>query len=462
MRESSGAFFMDFLWVIGQERALDHQASHQDLELSHVRLGFIPLTDCAALVVAQEQGLFRRHGLSVRLCREPSWANIRDKVDSGALDGAHMLAPMALAAGQGVPGAGIEPVVTAFSLGLNGNAITVSRALHQRMLEANPHAMTERPCTARALKAVIEADRRAGRPALTFATVFSFSAHNDQLRYWLSAAGIDPDRDVRLVVIPPPQMTDHLEAGLIDGFCVGEPWNSQAVAREIGCILISGYELWNNAPEKVLGVTRAWAERHPNTHRALLLALLEAAQWLDEPGHRAEAADLLAQEAYVNVPAELMRRSMTGQMAYVPGEALRALPDFHVFFRYAANFPWISHGLWFLTQMVRWDRLAAPTDWQQAAAQVYRPDLFREAAALLGLPAPAMTMKTEGEHALPWTLAASQPIAMGPDRFLDGRIFDPRAPLAYLDEFSAASPAIAGDASISNLSNPSSSTQESS
>lgn len=441
---------------------MDQQASHQDLEASHVRLGFIPLTDCALLAVAQERGLFRRHGLTVRLCREPSWANIRDKVDSGALDGAHMLAPMALAAGRGVPGAGIEPVVTALSLGLNGNAITVSRALHRRMLEADPRAMAEQPCTARALKAVIEADRRAGRPALTFATVFSFSAHNDQLRYWLSAAGIDPERDVRLVVIPPPQMTDHLEAGLIDGCCVGEPWNSQAVAREIGCILISGYELWNNAPEKVLGVTRAWAERHPNTHRALLLALLEAAQWLDEPDHRAEAADLLAQEAYVNVPAELIGRSMRGRMVYVPGEAPRALPDFHVFFRYAANFPWISHGLWFLTQMVCWGRLEAPTDWQQVAARVYRPDLFREAAQLLGLPAPVVAMKTEGEHPLPWTLAAaSQPITMGPDRFLDGRIFDPRAPLAYLDGFSATSPAIAGDALLSNLPSPSSSTQES-
>ena len=156
-----------------------------------------------------------------------------------------------------------------------------------------------------------------------------------------------------------------------------------------------------------------------------------------------------------------MRRAMTGQMTYVPGETPRALPDFHVFFRYAANFPWISHGLWFLTQMVRWDRLEAPTDWQQAAAQVYRPDLFREAAALLGLPAPAVAMKTEGEHTLPWMPdAASQSIAMGPDRFLDGRIFDPRAPLAYLDEFSTASPEIAGDALISNRSSPSSSTQE--
>ena len=249
-------------------------AIHSGLEQRRVRLGFIPLADCAVLIAAQEQGFFARHGLAVQLVREPSWANIRDKVDSGALDGAHMLAPMVLAAGRDVSGAGVRPLVTAFSLGLNGNAITVSRALHARMSEADPAAMAEQPCTARALRAVIAADRRAGRAPLTFATVFTFSAHDLQLRDWLCAVGIDPDRDVRLVVIPPPQMADHLEAGLIDGYCVGEPWNSQAVARGIGCIVISGYEFWNNAPEKVLGVTRDWAEAHPRTHLTLLMALL--------------------------------------------------------------------------------------------------------------------------------------------------------------------------------------------
>jgi len=410
----------------------------QDLEQRRVRLGFIPLTDCAVLVAAQEKGFFAGHGLEVQLVREPSWANIRDKVDSGALDGAHMLAPMALAAGQDVSGAGVRPIVTAFSLGLNGNAITVSRTLHARMIEADPAAMAEQPCTARALKAVVDADQRAGRAPLTFATVFTFSAHDLQLRDWLCAAGIDPERDVRLVVIPPPQMADHLEAGLIDGYCVGEPWNSQAVERGIGCIVISGYEFWNNAPEKVLGVTRDWAEAHPRTHLTLLMALLEAAQWLDEPEHREPAATWLAEEAYVRAPLDAVRRAMTGQMIYVPGEAARAQPDFHVFHRYAANFPWRSHAIWFLAQMARWGRIERPADWLAAAREVYRPDRYRAAAEALGMPSPQGDLKTEGSHALPWTLAdATAPLTLGADRFFDGRLFDPLAPEAVPDRLTA-------------------------
>lgn len=408
----------------------------RDLELRCVRLGFIPLTDCAVLVAAREQGFFARHGLDVRLCREPSWANIRDKVDSGALDGAHMLAPMALAAGQGVPGAGIRPITTAFSLGLNGNAITVSRGLYQRLQEADPVAMATRPITARALKTIIAADQRAGRPPLTFATVFSFSAHDLQLRYWLAAAGIDPDRDVRLVVIPPPRVADHLEAGLIDGYCVGEPWNSQAVARASGCILISGHELWNNAPEKVLGMTEAWADAHPRTHRALIMALLEAAAWLDDPVNRPQAVECLADEAYVDVPAELIARAMIGEVVYEPGSAPRSQPDFHVFSRYAANFPWLSHAVWFMTQMVRWGLIEHPADWLQAARRVYRPDRYREAAQELGWPSPSRDTKLEGEHPDPWTLAqAGHSLILGPDRFFDGRVFDPQAADRYLGSF---------------------------
>lgn len=406
----------------------------RDLEQRRVRLGFIPLTDCAVLVTAQEMGFFARHGLEVDLMREPSWANIRDKLDSGALDGAHLLAPMALVAGQDIPGAGVQPLVTAFSLGLNGNAITVSRALYARMVEADPKAMAEQPCTARALKAVVEADQRAGRAPLTFATVFTFSAHDLQLRDWLCAAGIDPDRDVRLVVIPPPQMADHLEAGLIDGYCVGEPWNSQAVARGVGCIVISGHEFWNNAPEKVLGVTRDWAEAHPRKHGALLMALLEAAQWLDAPAHRETAAAWLAEETYVRAPLDAVRCAMTGQMVYVPGEAPRALPDFHVFHRYAANFPWRSHAVWFLAQMARWGRIARPADALAMAREVYRPDLYRAAAESLGMASPRSDLKTEGGHAGPWMLAdATAPLTLGADRFFDGRLFDPLAPEATTD-----------------------------
>jgi nitrate/nitrite transport system substrate-binding protein len=405
------------------------------LEKTALTLGFIPLTDCAPLVVAKEHGLFAKYGLDVTLSKETSWANIRDKVALGILDGAQMLAPMPLAMSLGV-GPIHKPMVTAFTMDLNGNAITVSNALYERMQRADAAAMVERPLGARALKAVLDADRKAGRPPLTFAMVFPESTHNYELRYWMAAAGIDPDRDVRLVVVPPPQMVGQLERGSIDGYCVGEPWNAQAVQAGIGRTLITKYEIWNNSPEKVLGVTQEWAEQYPNTHHALLLALLEAGRWLDEPDHRIEAAALIARGVYVNAPEHVVRMSMTGTFQYAADEMPRALPDFNVFHRYAANFPWRSHALWFISQMIRWGQLGRAVDMQAVAEEVYRPDLYRRAAAELSLPCPGIDYKTEGKHDAGWKLYEGEAsLPMGADRFLDGRLFDPSAPLDYLRSF---------------------------
>lgn len=405
------------------------------LEKIALTLGFIPLTDCAPLVIAKEHGLFEKHGLDVTLSKETSWANIRDKVALGILDGAQMLAPMPLAMTLGL-GPIHKPMVTALALDLNGNAITVSNALYERMQRTDAAAMHERPLSARALKSVIEADRQAGRPPLTFAMVFPESTHNYELRYWMAAAGIDPDNDVRLVVVPPPQMVGRLEQGDIDGYCVGEPWNAQAVQAGIGRTLITKYEIWNNSPEKVLGVTQEWAEQHPNTHHALLLALLEACRWLDEPDHRIEAASLISRSVYVNAPEHVVRMSMTGTFQYAADEMPRAMPDFNVFHRYAANFPWRSHAVWFLTQMLRWGQLDRAIDLQAAAAEVYRPDLYRKAAAQLGLPSPAIDAKTEGRHTAVWKLYEGESsLPMGADRFLDGRLFDPSQATDYLRGF---------------------------
>lgn len=407
----------------------------QALEKTALTLGFIPLTDCAPLVIARERGLFEKYGLDVTLSNETSWANIRDKVALGILDGAQMLAPMPLAMSLGL-GPIHKPMVTALTLDLNGNAITVSNALYERMLRADAAAMAERPLSARALKRVIEAERQAGRQPLTFAMVFPESTHNYELRYWMAAADIDPDNDVRLVVVPPPQMVGRLEQGDIDGYCVGEPWNAQAVQAGIGRTLITKYEIWNNSPEKVLGVTQEWAEQYPHTHQALLLALLEACRWLDEPNHRIEAAALIARSVYVNAPEHVVRMSMTGTFQYAADEMPRALPDFNVFHRYAANFPWRSHAVWFMTQMLRWGQLDRAIDLQAAAAEVYRPDLYRQAALQLGLPCPAIDAKTEGRHAAAWKLyEGDTSLPMGADRFLDGRLFDPSQPLEYLRGF---------------------------
>ena len=391
-------------------------------EQSELVLGFIPLTDCAPLAIAAEKGYFAGYGLSVRLSREPSWANIRDKLCCGLLDGAQMLAAMPLALSLGGD-AFRQPVMTALSLSLNGNAITVSETLYRRMLEADPTAMAQAPVSALALKKVIDADRSAGRESLRFAMVFPFSSHNYLLRYWLASAGIDPDRDLRLSVVPPPAVTSALRDGRIDGYCVGEPWNGAAVAEGVGRIVIASCEIWNNHPEKVLGVTREWAEAYPATHRALLMALIEACHWLDQPDNRAEAARILAGPAYLNAPQSVVAASLQGRVAYATGQSPREMPDFHVFHRYAANFPWLSHGEWLITQMLRWGQLPPPVDIKRAA-EVYRPDLFRLAAQELGLPCPPCDRKVEGVHEQPWLLATStDSFTLGADRFFNGAVF---------------------------------------
>ena len=391
-------------------------------ELPTVRLGYIPLTDAAPLVVALENGHFAHYGLDVSLSRQPSWATLRDKLSVGHLDGAHLLAPMALACSLGLEGVP-QQLVTALSLGLGGNAITVADNLYRDMLAA----ADGRPATAEALASVIARRRATGADPLTFATVYPTSNHTYLLRYWLAAAGIDPDRDVRLVVVPPPQMVQRLSQGDIYGYCVGEPWNTLAVHEGIGCIVAAGHDVWNNAPEKVLAVSAAWAQRYPATHTALICALVEAARWLDEsPENRLQAARLLASEAYLNLPVEVIAASLTGQLTIDQRQTPRELADFHVFYRYAANFPWRSHALWMLSQMVRWGQLPADTDLLAAAHAVYRPDIYRLAMARLGVPLPAVDMKAEGGHRAGWKLGeGAGAVALGADRFIDGAVFDP-------------------------------------
>ena len=367
------------------------------LEKTRLNLGFIPLTDCAPLVIAKEKGWFRKYGLEVELSKETSWANIRDKVAIGILDGAQMLAPMPIASTLGL-GPVEKPTITALSLDLNGNAITVSQGLYAQMCAQDRVGMTRRPLSAEPLRQVIQERAARGEAPLTFAVVFPVSTHAYQLRYWMGAAGIDPDRDVRLLVVPPPQMVSQLKAGHIDGFCVSEPWNQAAVAEGLGRVLITSYELWNNGPEKVFRVNQEWAEQHPNTHRAVLMALLEASRWLDAHENRPEVVDIISRPAYVNAPKDLIGMSMTGTFRYGPGEDPVVKPDFNAFFHFAANFPWRSHAEWFIGQMVRWGQIEDPVDIVAKAARVYRPDLYREAAEALGLAVPSIDRKSEGGH----------------------------------------------------------------
>jgi nitrate/nitrite transport system substrate-binding protein len=416
-------------------RSADWAAADEDLEKSTLRLGFVPLLDAAPLVVAKERGFFRRHGLDVTLSRERSWANVRDNLEAGLLDAAQMLAPMTLAATLGA-GARAVPMVTALSLGLNGNAITVSADLHRRMRELDPQGMRQYPVPARALAAVIEEERRQGRPPLVFAVVYPFSAHNYELRYWLATGGIDPDQDLEIRIVPPSAMVAALADGTIDGYCVGEPWGAHAAHLGCGHTIVRTYDVWNNAPEKVLGVTREWAERHPHTHRALVRALIDAARWIDRPENRLETVHVIAGESHVDAPVEVIERALAPAPAARPGE--QSSTSAGTFYRGAATFPWRSHAIWFLTQMLRWGQIDPPVDFAALSAAVYRCDVYREAAAPLGIPVPLVDAKEEGVHDGPWLLAdATSPIAMGPDAFLDGRTFDPEQPLAYLATLAA-------------------------
>jgi ABC-type nitrate/sulfonate/bicarbonate transport system substrate-binding protein len=334
--------------------------------LADLTLGFVPLTDCAPLVVAKAQGFFAEEGLEVALSREASWATIRDKVLVGALDGAHMLAPMALAAGLNDPRAAM---LAPLALNQNGSAITVSTRLAAHLREIDPEGMAAPLVTAAPLARLVERRREQGAPSLTFAMVFPQSMHNYALRYWLAQAGIDPDRDVRLVVTPPPRMVEHLRSGEIDGFCVGAPWNAVAVDEGLGEMLIKASQLWPGGPDKVFGVTSGWAERHPGELRAALRALIRASAWADEPGNHAELVALLARPEHVGVDPEALARALRSEI---------------VFHRDAAGLPRPEHALWFLSQMARWGQVRPELDLDSVASAVYRPDLFREAAASLG------------------------------------------------------------------------------
>ncbi|TVP79488.1 MAG: nitrate ABC transporter substrate-binding protein, partial [Puniceicoccaceae bacterium] len=363
------------------------------LEKDSLRFGFIKLTDCAPLVIAKEKGFFADEGIRAEVIAQPNWKTLLDNVINGDLDGAHMLSGQPIAATIGI---GTQAdVVTAFTMDLNGNAITVSNAIWREM-QQNDFALNvdqpEHPIRADALKPVVQRYLDEGRK-LQMGMVFPVSTHNYELRYWLAAAGIHPgmytradvggrtDAEVELSVTPPPLMPATLESGNISGYCVGEPWNQAAVARGIGVPVTTNYDIWKNNPEKVLGVTKAWAEDNPNTHIAVVKALIRAGKWLDETDaegnfvNREEACRILSRDNYVGADFDIIKNSMTGYF-YFQRTDKREMPDFNVFFNYHATFPWYSDGIWFLTQMRRWGQIpdAKPAEWYlETARQVYLP-----------------------------------------------------------------------------------------
>ena len=330
-----------------------------------LRLGFVPLTDCAPLVMAERLGLFEKFGLRVQLSRELGWATVRDKIVHGELDAAHALAAMPLAATLGLGSVAVE-CLTALVLNLNGNAITLSNDLRQRGVRDGKTLREE----------II---RVRHEKILTFGVVFPFSSHRHLLRKWLSAHGIDPERDVRIVVVPPPQMAANLKSGNLDGFCSGEPWNSLSVQAGAGWIAATSAELDPGHPEKVLMVRRDFAEQREPEHRALVVALVEACEFCDQPENRAEIAETLARPEFVGVPAEILLRGLAGKLDCGNGN-VRRVEDFFTFHRHGANEPGGDKTAWIL-QMVRESGLCAGSSTLTfpLGRRVFRTDLFAHA-----------------------------------------------------------------------------------
>jgi ABC-type nitrate/sulfonate/bicarbonate transport system substrate-binding protein len=371
--------------------------------LSDLRLGFIPLTDCAPLAAAHALGFFEEEGLNVELVREASWATIRDKVAVGALDGAHMLAPMALAATANGEGEILAPL----ALNQNGSAVTVSIALAEAIGVIDPWVSGASPITAAGLAKVVAARKTSGQRQLTFAVVFPYSMHNYLLRYWLAQAGIDPDHDVRLIVIPPPRMVERMRAGEIDGFCVGAPWNAVGEAEGVGRIVITASQFWSGGPDKVLGVPATLAEQRPDDLRATLRAVIRGAIWADARDNRDALIDLLARPDRVGAPRAAIARALDNEI---------------IFHRAAAGLPRREDGLWLLSQMVRWGQVSADHDLASLVDRVYRPDLYRGAALSLGpIVEPA--------------LAFADAVKRADARLFDGRPFDPKAASTYATGF---------------------------
>ena len=325
------------------------------------------------------------------------------------------------------------PLLAPFSLGLNGNAVTLATGLAARIEADGAMFDLDRPAdAARALAGEVARRTATGLPPLRLGIVHRFSSHNYILRYWLAFAGIDPDRDVRLVIVPPPLMADALAADELDGFIVGEPWSSVAVAAGIGRIVALGCRIWQRGVEKVLGVRADWSDANADTLAALLRALDAAAAWCGDAANHAALAALLARPDYLDKPVDMIAGVLSGQLA--TGTKLSTdAPDFLVFYKGAANFPWVSHALWLYSQMVRWQQVVPSASAAAAVRGVFRPDLYRRAMGGGPTPVPGANAKVEG--ALDTSLAVGSRagrLSIGPDRFFDGLSFDPDHLDAYL------------------------------
>lgn len=423
------------------------QAATGPAEKENLKFGFIKLTDMVPLAVAYENGYFEDEGLSVELEAQANWKVTLDRVITGELDGSHMLAgqPIGSTIGFGTN----AHIVTAFTMDLNGNGLTVANDVWKQMKKNVPvdaQGKLIHPIKADALKPVVQKYKEAGQP-FPMGMVFPVSTHNYEIRYWLAAGGIHPGfyapakgditgqlkADVLLSVTPPPQMPATLEAGTIKGYMVGEPWNQQAVFRGIGVPIVTNNDIHTNFTEKVFGVSKEWSDKNPNTHIRIVKALIRAGKWLDENNNanRPAAAKMISASHYVGADYKVIANSMTGKFEYDRGD-LRDQPDFNVFFRYNATYPYYSDAIWYLTQMRRWGQIpeAKPDNWYlETAKKVFLPEVYRQAVKDL------IEEKKMSAADFPDMDKVTGIRAPEDTKFIDGKVFDATKPNDYIKQF---------------------------
>jgi nitrate/nitrite transport system substrate-binding protein len=369
-------------------------------EKDTVRVGFMPLTDCASVVMASVLGFDEKYGIRIVLSKEHSWSGMRDRLVSGELDAAHVLYGLLYGVQMGI-GTQQKPMAVLMNLNQNGQAITLSRSLAARGATDG---------------ATLAALMRSERRRFTFAHTFPTGNHAMWLYYWLAAAGIDPLRDAAVVTVPPSQMVASLAAGHMDGYCAGEPWGSRAVREGVGVTVATSQQIWPDHPGKVLGASAAFVDRHPHTCRALVAALLEAGRWIDaSAANREAAAEVLASPAFINTGREMIRERLLGRYDDGLGHGWGDVHSLRFHADGAANFPYLSDGMWFLTQHRRWGLLKYEPDYLAVARAVNRVELYREAALMTGTAVPDGAMRSA--------------------TLIDGKVWDGSDPAAYANSF---------------------------
>jgi nitrate/nitrite transport system substrate-binding protein len=371
-------------------------------ETTKVRFGIIALTDCSSIVMAHELGLFKKYGIESTISKEASWAAIRDKLSIGENHATHMLYGMPYASTMGLLGSPKKPMIIPFVIDRNGQGITLEKELLAKGVK-----------TPQALKPIVDQAKKAGTP-MTFAMTFPPGTHAMWMRYWLGAGGINPDKDVTLITIPPPQMVANMKVGKMDGFCVGEPWNARAIADGIGFTVASTQQIWKDHPEKVLGMSEEFAGKNPKTVKAILRAMIESSQYIDKMENRAHVAEVVSRPQYINTQKEVILGRLLGDYDYGDGKKEKD-PNYMTFFDRNTNFPWKSHGIWWLSQFRRWGMVKGAQDYKGIADKVHRPDIYREVAKEMGVAVPKEDMKKE--------------------TLFDNIEFDPAKPEEYVKKF---------------------------